>query len=163
MKFNTFDKEQNNTGKKKASSPFHRDHLHYNEEEDYYVCPMDQRMEKIYNSNRITKSRYKQTSSKYQAKNCSGCPLRGICFKGKNNGVVERNHLLERYKQQAREDLLSEIGEIKRKKRTADVEPVFAHIKHNRNFKRFTHRGLEKVELGFGLHAIAHNIKKKSA
>jgi len=76
---------------------------------------------------------------------------------------VERNHELERYKQKAREDLLSELGEVKRKKRTADVEPVFAHIKHNRNFKRFTHRGLDKVELEFGLHALAHNIRKKSA
>ena len=83
--------------------------------------------------------------------------------KGKTNRVVERNHSLEHYKQQAREKLLSEIGEIKRKKRTADVEPVFAHVKHNRNFKRFTHRGLDKVELEFGLHALAHNIRKKSA
>ena len=163
VKFNTFDKEQNAAGKKKAASPFHRDQLYYNEQGDYYVCPMGQKMERLCNSNRTTKSGYHQTSSKYQARNCSGCPLRGACFQGKNNRIVERNHALERYKQQARENLLSEIGEIKRKKRTADVEPVFAHIKHNRNFKRFTHRGLEKVELEFGLHALAHNIRKKSA
>jgi len=92
-----------------------------------------------------------------------GCPIRNTCFTGKGNRVVERNHMLEQYKQKAREALLSEIGEIKRRKRTADVEPVFAHIKHNRNFKRFTHRGLDKVELEFGLHALAHNIRKKSA
>ncbi|VAW27776.1 Transposase, IS4 family, partial [hydrothermal vent metagenome] len=47
--------------------------------------------------------------------------------------------------------------------RTADVEPVFAHIKSNRNFKRFTHKGIEKAELEFGLHALAHNLRKKSA
>ncbi|MEN1785802.1 MAG: transposase, partial [Bacteroidota bacterium] len=49
------------------------------------------------------------------------------------------------------------------KRRTADVEPVFGHIKSNRNFKRFTHRGLEKVELEFALHALAHNMIKKAA
>ncbi|MBV7441674.1 transposase [Weeksellaceae bacterium TAE3-ERU29] len=39
------------------------------------------------------------------------------------------------------------IGNIKRKQRVTDVEPVFAHIKSNRNFKRFTHQGIEKAEL----------------
>ena len=51
--------------------------------------------------------------------------------------LVERNHQLEEFKQEVRENLLSEKGEYYRKKRTADVEPPFAHIKHNRNFKRF--------------------------
>lgn len=163
VKFNTFDKEQNAAGKKRNNTPFHRDTLHYNEKEDYYVCPMGQRMDKISENIKKTKSGYKQTYSKYRAQNCVGCPIRSTCFTGKSNRVVERNHTLEYYKQKAREALLSEIGEIKRRKRTADVEPVFAHIKHNRNFKRFTHRGLDKVELEFGLHALAHNIRKKSA
>jgi transposase len=163
VKFNTFDKEQNATGKKTKNIPFHRDTLHYNEQEDHYVCPMGQRMEKISENTKTTKSGYKQTYSQYRAKNCMGCPIRGACFTAVGNRVVQRNHTLEHYKQKAREALLSEIGQLKRKKRTADVEPVFAHIKHNRNFKRFTHRGLEKVELEFGLHALAHNIRKKCA
>lgn len=54
------------------------------------------------------------------------------------------------YETIVRFNLLSEIGQYYRKKRTADVEPVFGHIKHNRNFKRFTHSGIEKVELEFG-------------
>lgn len=163
VKFNTFDQEQNNTGKKRRAKPFHRDTLYYNEKEDYYVCPMGQPMDKITQGTKATKSGYQQTYSKYSAQNCQGCPIRGVCFKGKNNRIVGRNYSLENYKEKARENLLSEIGELKRKKRTADVEPVFADVKHNRNFKRFTHRGLEKVELEFGLHALAHNIRKKSA
>ena len=164
VKFNTFDQEQNKPGKKqKATAAFHREQLHYNEKEDYYVCPMGQQMKKVSEGTKTTKSGFKQTYSKYRAQNCSGCPVRGVCFKGKNERVIERNHTLEHYKQKAREDLLSEIGQAKLKKRTADVEPVFAHVKHNRNFRRFTHRGLEKVELEFGLHALAHNIRKKSA
>ncbi|WP_020211123.1 transposase, partial [Flavobacterium rivuli] len=62
-----------------------------------------------------------------------------------------------------RELLLSEKGLQKRKQRSADVEPVFAHLKHNNNFKRFTLKGLEKVELEFGLMALAHNLRKKIA
>lgn len=89
--------------------------------------------------------------------------MKGICFKGKNNRIIQRNHLLENYKQRARENLLSDKGEKRRRKRTADVEPTFAQLKHNRNFKRFTLKGLEKVEIEFGLHALAHNLKKKCA
>ena len=57
VKFNTFDKEQNKAGKKrKEKAPFHRDRLYYNEKEDYHVCPMGQRMEKIAQATKTTKS-----------------------------------------------------------------------------------------------------------
>lgn len=124
---------------------------------------MGQRMEKSGEKKVETKSGYKQTYSCYTAKNCKGCPLRTQCFKGKYNRTVERNHNLEHHKQKARELLTSEIGEIRREQRTADVEPTFAQLKHNRNFRRFSLIGIEKVELEFGLHALAHNLKKMSA
>ena len=84
-------------------------------------------------------------------------------FSRKNNRRVERNHNLERHKVQIREKLLSDIGEEYRKRRSIDVEPVFGHIKYNRNFNRFTLRGLKKAEIEFGLHALANNLKKVSA
>ena len=165
VKYNTFDKEQGilKSKRKKKNEDFHRDSLHYNQEKDRYTCPMGQPMEKMGERKRRTKSGYLLTSSLYRAQNCQGCPLRGTCFKGKGNRTVERNHALERHKEKVRENLLSEIGKLKRRQRTADVEPVFAHIKSNRNFKRFTHIGIEKAELEFGLHALAHNLRKKSA
>jgi hypothetical protein len=44
-----------------------------------------------------------------------------------------------------------------------DVEPVFANIKHNKNFKRFNLRGNKKVEIETSLIALAHNFKKMVA
>lgn len=68
VKYNTFDKEQQSyKSKKKAKDDFHRDTSHYNEKEDYYVCTMGQRMNKIYDKKRTTKSGYTQISSVYQA------------------------------------------------------------------------------------------------
>lgn len=165
VKYNTFDKEQGilKSKRKKRNEDFHRDKLYYDKEADRYICPMGQPMENVGKRRNKTKSGYLQISSIYKAKNCYGCPLRGSCHKSKDNRTILRNHLLEQYKDTARANLLSAIGENKRKRRTADVEPVFAHIKSNRNFKRFTHRGIEKTELEFGLHAIAHNLKKLSA
>ena len=162
VKYNTFDKEQDKNYQKKHK-PFSKENLYYNREEDFYVCPMGQRMHKTHQSQKTTEAGYTQILSHYQAKNCEGCPLRGQCFKAKGNRSIERNHNLERHKQRTRELLLSETGIQKRKQRTADVEPVFAQLKHNNNFRRFSLKGLEKVELEFGLMALGHNLRKKIA
>lgn len=96
----------------------------------------------------------------YQAQNGNGCPVRTACLNAQENRTIERTQNLERHKGRVRESLLIEIREIKRRQRTADVEPVFAHIKSNRNFKRFTHIGIGKAELEFGFYALVHNLKK---
>jgi hypothetical protein len=75
-----------------------------------------------------------QTSRRYQAKNCSNCPLNGACHKSKTNRIIEINVNLKRQKQQAHELLNSEQGIRHRKKRCFDVEPVFANIKQNHGF-----------------------------
>lgn len=165
VKYNSFDKENGilNSKRKKKNEDFQRANLYYNQQQDLYICPMGQPMKKVGERKRKTITGYLQVNSLYRAQNCQSCPLRGTCFKAKGNRTIERNHILEIHKEKVRKNLLSEIGQIKRKQRTADVEPVFAHIKSNRNFKRFTHKGIDKAELEFGLHALAHNLRKKSA
>jgi transposase len=162
VKYNTFEKEQDKNYQKKHK-PFSKENLYYNQEEDYYVCPIGQKMHKTHQSQKTTEAGYKQNLSHYQAQKCQGCPLRSQCFKAKGNRSIERNHNLERHKQKTRELLLSEIGIQKRKQRSADVEPVFAQLKHNNGFRRFSLKGIKKVELEFGLMAIAHNLRKKIA
>ena len=58
--------------------------------------------------------------------------------------------------------LNSKKGIELRKQRCHDVEPVFAELKHNKNFKRFMLRGKNKVEVEIGILAIVHNLKKMS-
>ena len=45
VKYNTFEKEQDQNYQKKHKA-FSKENLHYNPEEDYYVCPMGQKMHK---------------------------------------------------------------------------------------------------------------------
>lgn len=68
-----------------------------------------------------------------------------------------------RLKQKADKRLKSKRGIQKRKQRCFDIEPVFANIKHNHNFKRFMLRGRDKVSIEIGLLALAHNLRKKAA
>jgi hypothetical protein len=124
---------------------------------------MGQQMKKIASYKKKTDTGFEQEYSRYQAKNCHNCPLRGICHKGKDNRIIDVNHELVRLKAKAKELLLSEEGIRHRKQRPADVEPVFGNIKQNKNFKRFMLRGIDKVEIEIGLIALAHNLAKKAA
>lgn len=161
VKYNMFDKGQHEQYNSKF--PFHADKLFYNEQEDVYICPMGQKMDYVGNSQRKSGNGFIQTYKRYQAKNCSNCPLNGTCHKSKINRIIEINVNLKRQKQKAHELLNSEEGIRHRKKRCFDVEPVFANIKQNHGFRRFMLRGKEKVSIEWGLLAIAQNIRKKAA
>ena len=161
VKYGMFDKQQDDNYNKKQ--PFSIDKLYYNVEKDCYICPMGQQMNYIGDGKRKTSTGFEQTSKRYQAKNCSKCPLNGACHKSKGNRIIEINENLKRHKEVAYRMLNSEKGIEKRKQRCHDVEPVFGNIKQNHGFRRFMLRGKEKVAIEWGLLAIAQNIRKKTA
>ncbi|WP_394340182.1 transposase [Ichthyobacterium seriolicida] len=140
VKYNTFDKEQRtykSNQKKISKVDFHRDNLHYNEQGDYYMSYVGQRIEKIYERENTTKSGYNQTLSVYEAQNCQECSLRGLCHKSKYNRRIERNDHLERQKNIMRNRLKSNEGQNRRKKknircgtclRIYQIKPKFREI-----------------------------------
>jgi len=152
--------------KDRTSKPYHQDfhtnNLFYNPQLDCFYCPMGQPMAFIGKRKKVTDNGFEQELSLYQAVNCQGCPLRGVCHKSKGNRTIEVNHRLRKSIQKARELLLSEEGIQHRKQRPTDVEPVFGNIKQNKGFKRFMLKGKDKVEIEAGLLSIAHNLKKWS-
>ncbi|MFV0573184.1 MAG: IS1182 family transposase [Xanthomarina gelatinilytica] len=160
VKYSYFHKEQKQSNK--VPDPFHPDQLYHNKDTDTYYCPMGQAMTNIGSYKKQTKTGFEQTLTRYQAQNCNGCPLRGLCHKSKNNRIIERNYNLIRLKSKAKTKLISEQGIEKRKQRCWDVEAVFGNIKQNMNFKRFMLRGIDKANVEIGLIAMAHNLKKFS-
>ncbi|SEI02035.1 Transposase DDE domain-containing protein, partial [Paenimyroides aquimaris] len=62
----------------------------------------------------------------------------------------------------AKERLNSKKGKEHRSKRPIEVEAVFGQLKSNNKFTRFTLKGLEKIQIEFGLMALAHNLRKLS-
>ena len=157
LKYPGYHQEKKSSFKKNG---FHTKNLHYNSQEDYYVCPMGQHMTYQYTTKQKSKSGYESKNRVYKAQNCEGCPLRAVCHKAKTNRILYANPNLNKHRKIAKANLDSLRGIRLRKKRCCDVEPVFGHIKSNRLFKRFMLRSLEKVNIEFGLLAIAHNIKK---
>ena len=160
VKYNFFHKEQR---PRYTPNPFHAESLYYNAEEDYYVCPMGQHMNRIGTKHDKTASGYITESGRYKAQKCQGCPLRGSCFKARGNRIIEVNYRLNQYKQQARERLLSEEGIRYRGRRCIEPEAVFGQMKYNMAYRRFRHIGEDKVTMDFAFFAIAFNIKKMCA
>ena len=124
---------------------------------------MGQAMNRIGTHQTKSENGYQKEIATYQAQNCNGCSLRSMCHKSNANRTIEVSHRLNELKAKAVQRLQSEYGIAHRKKRCYDTEPVFANIKHNKNFKRFNLRGKQKIEIEFGLIAIAHNLAKKAA
>ena len=65
--------------------------------------------------------------------------------------------------EKVRELLTSERGILHRSRRPIEPEAVFGQIKADRMFRRFRLRSLEKVNIEFGLVALAHNLRKMAA
>lgn len=157
VKFNYFHMEQKKAFK---LNPHRTQNMYYNREDDYFVCPMGQHMSFVSEYEKSNTFGYISTIRKYQAKNCKGCHMRAGCFKAKGNRTIEINSKLRAYKQRARENLMSEKGLKHRSNRPIEPEAVFGQIKYNKGFNRFTMRGLDGVNLEFGLLAIGFNLAK---
>lgn len=140
---------------------FHPDSLYYNEEGDYYICPMGQRMSRTGTLQTRTEGGYISQSACYRAIRCKGCPLRCLCYKAKaNQRTIRVNHRLNSYKRKACELLTSEEGIKERGRRCIEPEAVFGQMKSNMAYRRFRYMGKDKVVMDFTFFAIAFNIKK---
>jgi transposase len=158
VKYNYFDQEQKKGFKDKL---FHIENLFYNEEQDFYVCPIGQRMYPFKTGSRLSIQGYESELVYYKARNCTGCPMKSMCFNAEEpDRIITVSPKLRKLKKAARIRLLSEEGIALRKQRCIEPEPVFGHLKYNNKYKRFRMYGLIKIEIDLGLAAIGHNLRK---
>ena len=161
VKYNMFHAEDKRS---RRNNPFLPQNLYYNAEDNYYVCPMGQHMEHIGDVTVRSDLGYISTISRYRARNCAGCPLRGMCYKGASDQrIIEVNHKNNAYRAEVKRLLTSQRGLYHRSNRPVEPEAVFGDIKYNHGFKRFRLRSNEKVRVEFGLVALAHNLRKYMA
>lgn len=157
VKYNMFHVEQRRSHR---NNPFRVSNLFYNPDDDFYVCPMGQKMKFIHQERHYTTSGYQQAVSVYRASRCEGCPLRGQCNKSKRDRQIEESHTLDDYKARARALITSEQGLKHRSNRPIEPEAVFGQIKECGKFRRLRQRGLTGAKIEFVLKALAHNLRK---
>ncbi|MFH1233280.1 MAG: IS1182 family transposase [Patescibacteria group bacterium] len=131
---------------------YDRRNFAYNKDKDEFICPQNQCLPLV---------RTDQGTKKYIGTNCSCCPVKTKCAKGKNR-YISYDPELEQLKTTMREKLNTKEGKAKYLGRMSDIEPVFGNIIYNQKANNFLCRGKPKVKIEFGLACIAHNLVKIS-
>ncbi len=157
LKYNTYHIEKT---RKYRDNPYRKENFQYDRETDTYRCPQGRSVNFKETREVKTDNGYKTEVRIYQCVDCTNCPVGEMCKRGAGNRMIQINRTLDAYRAQAKLNLESEKGIALRKQRGIDVEPVFADIKLNQNYRRFRLRGQEKVKVEMGLLSMAHNTKK---
>lgn len=140
---------------------FVREHMEYNPEGDYYICPRGRHLQ--FKEERTTENPhgYKSTSRNYVCEDCSGCSFHDQCTRSKQgNRMVAVNPKLDAYRTVVRQNLNSEKGVELRKRRGYEIETFFGDAKHNQGCRRAHLRGLAKNNLDLGWLCIAYDLRK---
>lgn len=157
-KYSTFHQEQ-----QKKHSKFIYDDFKFNPEQDEFTCPNGKKLTFLRAYEDENKTGYKVNYRIYESEDCTNCPLRDKCTRSDGNRKLHVNFRWQELKDLARSNLCSEKGISLRSKRSIEPESVFGMIKYNRSFRRFMLRGIEKVNVEWGLICIAHNLIKMTA
>ena len=157
IKYPLFHKEQT---KKFKLMKYNWQNMIYDEINDNFICPESKKLEYIKTREDKTETGFVQESRVYECSECDSCPHKIECTKSKGNRQIRFNKKLWQLKQEAKRNLMSKKGIEMRGKRAEYSEGIFGQIKWNMSFKRFLLRGLENVDLEWGLLCFALNIKR---
>jgi len=159
FKFSSFHNEQKESHKENI---FHKDNLFYDKANNCFICPHNRKLAYRETKKIVTGNGFEQTVNIYESESCQECPLKQRCTKAKGNRVIQVNPNLEKHKEKARENLLSDKGIELRKKRGPEIETFFGDLKHNQKYERIRLRGLEKANMEMLWLSICYNIRKAS-
>lgn len=160
VKYGMYEKEQT---RKFQKNPHHQQNWAYDKEQDVFLCAAGKHLEFVKEVKKRTESGYESIVRKYQCWECEGCPFREACTTSKVGRSTEWNPTYQQYKREAKEKLGTQEGKKRYSQRKIDIESVFGQIKHNRGFRRFVLRGLQKIHIEWGLLCVAHNLLKKAS
>ena len=160
VKYSTFDREQK---KGRKANRFAAGEFAYGPERDEFRCPAGRRL--VYRSTRAatTDTGYRKEQRLYECEGCRGCRWKRQCTRAAGNRWLTLSFPFERMRLRARDNLHSEQGKALRSRWAVEVESVFGRLKHNWGFRRFTLRGLAKVQVEWRLLCMAHNLAKTAA
>ncbi len=157
VKYGTYHQEKS---RKWRNDPTRIQNWIYDSTTESYICGGGRRLVHKYDGHRRSNNGYESTISVYECESCAGCSYKESCTKSEGNRVLSVNHRNNALRSEAREFLDSPAGEELRKRRSIEPESVFGNIKANYGVTRFLLRKLDKVTLEWGLHSIAHNMRK---
>ncbi len=135
---------------------YHKSKFIYDKKDDVFICPEGEKLKcsgkkkDRHNKNMMVKI--------YNCKKYKTCSKRKECSKAERGRSIEKGPHYEAVLRQL-EKQKKQVAREKLKKRKSIVERVFAQIKWNTGFTRFTYRGLPKVKAQWSLVCSVYNLK----
>lgn len=162
LKYNTFyqDTHPPRSPEKQQAAQFRSENFPYDAPTDTFTCPAGKALTYQETIPHLSPNGYLSERRIYECHHCADCVHKSRCTKAQGNRRIQVGFPLRHYRQQARENLLSEYGCWLQKQRGTELEGSFGNIKHNSGFRRFHLRGIKKVEIEWGLVCLAHNLRK---
>lgn len=140
----------------RVPGPFHKSQFTYDDKKDEYLCPLGERL-----GYQRTRSAIhgKYQVREYRCRSFHDCPQRWQCSPQKKGRTILRGEHETAVQRQRRKQQCPMKQEILRS-RKAIVEVVFAQIKEQMHFRRFTVCHLENVRTQWSLLCTVFNLKK---
>jgi transposase len=129
-------------------------------QEQTYQCPQGHRLEYDGSTRQKRSSTETVTVQQYRCppEHCGACPLRQQCTRNPQAGRTisrgEHDDLIEALRQRMQADAAKALYRLRRQ----TVELVNADFKAHRQLRRFSGRGLRRVEAAIGLLVLVHNL-----
>lgn len=137
------------------NKPYHASNFEHDADRDVVRCPEGRELpfQRTRNKEGIPVRVYRSAAV------CKGCPAFGQCTRDRHGRTIEISEYHEAY-QRHRAKMKSEENRTLLKRRSGIVEPVFAQIKSNGGFWRWTYKGLKKVKCQWMMLCTAWNLQK---
>ena len=137
-------------------NPYHKDRFVYDDSNDSYICPKDQRLRfASYIQANTGRVRLYRTSGDV----CLSCPAFGECtidrVHGRGIGIGPHDEILRRHRALMATDEAKQAS----RRRGHLIEPVFGILKEQMGMRRFLLRGVADVAAEWTLSATAFNLR----
>jgi transposase len=126
--------------------------------EDTYYCPQGRPLT-FRHQEREIRAGQTVVTRRYQALDCSGCPLVSRCLNGGKARTIRRDQYSDVRERHAQKMQTPE-AQAEYQKRMGIVEPTFGTVKGNWSFRQFLLRGLAKVQTEWCWVCLALNMQK---
>lgn len=136
------------------SNPYHSAHFRHDPQRRIVVCPQDRELPLL----RMREHRGHRIEVYRSAKVCKDCPVRSLCTASRHGRSIDigPGHAhLEALRARWKKPGTAEYYEL----RAATVEPVFAQVKQQMGFRRWTVRSLEKVRVQWAMLCTTWNLQ----
>jgi transposase len=142
-----------------AKGPYSKAHFRYDAATNVYVCPQGEALLQL--GTNKSHATTKHPDAIYRCTNTT-CPVRASCTKDARGRKIRRPYGEEARERQVQKQLDPRMG-LLLKLRKEIVEHLFGIVKAVDGMRRFTVRGLEKVNAQWALTCLALNLRKLHA